>query len=96
MPNPYNAGTPLAGVPWRLTFIDGGRNRATYIDQYRNYYAVGLSAHSMRIFYKDLLRAITGSDEPPKDFRSWIELGKKVRAYRPGLVHVAGAHDNTI
>jgi raffinose/stachyose/melibiose transport system substrate-binding protein len=96
-PNPYNAGTKLAGVPWRLTFIDGGRNRATYIDQYRNYYAVGLSAHSMRMFYnRDLLRAITGRDEPPQDFRSWLELGKKVRAYRPGLVHVAGAHDNTI
>jgi len=51
----------------------------------------------MRIFYnKDLLRAITGSDTPPQDFRSWLELGKKVRAYRPGLVHVAGARDNTI
>ena len=96
-PNPYNAGTKLANVPWRLTFLDGGRNRATYIDQYRNYYAVGLSTHSMRIFYnKDLLRAITGSDETPKDFRAWLELGKKVRAYRPGLVHVAGAHENTI
>ena len=96
-PNPYNAGTKLAGVPWRLTFIDGGRNRATYIDQYRNYFAVGLSAHSMRMFYnRDLLRAITGSGEPPQDFHSWLELGKKVRAYRPGLIHVAGAHDNTI
>ncbi len=96
-PNPYNAGTPLAGVPWRLTFIDGGRNRATYIDQYRNYYAVGLSAHTMQMFYnRDLLVAITGRDEPPKDFQSWIELGKMVRAYRPGLIHIAGAHDNTI
>ena len=95
-PNPYNAGTKLAGVPWRLTFLDGGRNRATYLDQYRNYYAVGLSTHSMRMFYnKDLLRAITGSDETPKDFRAWLELGKKVRAYRPGLVHVAGAFENT-
>ena len=96
-PNPYNAGTPLAGVPWHLTFVDGGRNRATYLDQYRNYYAVGLSSHSMRIFYnRDLMRAITGSEEPPKDFRAWLELGKKVRAYRPGLIHVAGAHDNTV
>jgi raffinose/stachyose/melibiose transport system substrate-binding protein len=96
-PNPYNAGTRLAGVRWRDTFIDGGRNRATYIDQYRNYFAVGLSAHSMRIFYnKQLLREITGSDVPPQDFRSWLELGQKVRAHRPGLVHVAGARDNTI
>lgn len=96
-PNPYNAGTKLAGVPWRLTFIDGGRNRATYIDQYRNYYAVGLSAHTMQMFYnRDLLLAITGRDEPPKDFQAWLELGRQVRAYRPGLIHIAGAHDNTI
>jgi raffinose/stachyose/melibiose transport system substrate-binding protein len=96
-PNPYNAGTKLAGLPWRMTFVDGGRNRATYIDQYRNYYAVGLSTHSMRIFYnRDMLRAITGRDEPPKDFRAWLELGKKVRAYQPGLVPIAGAHDNTV
>ncbi len=96
-PNPYNAGTKLAGLPWRLTFIDGGRNRATYIDQFRNYYAVGLSAHSMRMFYnRDLLVAITGKDEPPRNFREWLELGRKVRAHRPGLVHVAGAHDNTL
>jgi len=96
-PNPYNAGTRLAGVPWRLTFLDGGKNRTTYLDQYRNYYAVGLASHSMRIFYnRDLLRAITGSDEPPHDFHAWLELGKKVRAYRPGLTHVAGAHENAI
>ena len=96
-PNPYNAGTKLEGVPWRLTFIDGGRNRSTYIDQYRNYYAVGLSAHTMQMFYnRDLLVAITGRDEPPTDFQSWMELGKKVRAYRAGLIHIAGAHDNTI
>src|SRR5262249_28216345 len=35
-------------------------------------------------------------DEPPSDFSAWLELGRKVRAYRPGLIHVAGAHDNTI
>lgn len=96
-PNPYNAGTPLEGVPWRKTFIDEARNRSTYFDQYRNYYAVGLSTHSMRLFYnRDLLEAITGRDEPPRTFREWLELGAKVRAHRPGLVHVAGARDNTL
>ena len=83
-PNPYNAGTRLAGVPWRLTFVDGGRNRSTYLDQYRNYYAVGLSSHTMRMFYnRNLLRAITGHDAPPQNFREWLELGKKIRSYRP-------------
>lgn len=96
-PNPYNRGTRLEGVPWRLTFIDGGKNRATYFNQYRNYYAVGLSAHTMRMFYnRDLLKEITGRDQPPGNFREWLALGEKVRAHRPGLIHVAGAHDNAV
>jgi raffinose/stachyose/melibiose transport system substrate-binding protein len=95
-PNPYNAGTALEGVPWRDTFIDRGRNRITYLNPYRNFFAVGLSSHSMRMFYnRDLLIEITGDDDPPADFRAWLELGEKVRAYRPGLAHVAGARDNT-
>ncbi|MBS0632982.1 MAG: extracellular solute-binding protein [Verrucomicrobia bacterium] len=93
-PNPYNAGTRLAGVPWRLTFIDGGRNRSTYLDQYRNYYAVGLSTQSMRMFYnRDLLREITGSDTPPADFQAWLALCQRVRAHRPGLQAVAGSRE---
>jgi ABC-type glycerol-3-phosphate transport system substrate-binding protein len=93
-PNPYNVGTPLAGVPWRETFIDRGRNRSTYLDQFRNYFAVGLSSHTMRMFYnRDLLKEITGRDEPPRNFREWLELGEKVRAHRPGLIHVAGSRD---
>lgn len=93
-PNPYNAGTRLAGVPWRLTFIDGGRNRSTYLDQYRNYYAVGLSTQSMRMFYnRDLLRKITGRDTPPANFQAWLDLCQRVRDYRPGLQPVAGSRE---
>ena len=93
-PNPYNTGTPLEGVPWRETFIDRGRNRATYLDQFRNYFAVGLSSHTMRMFYnRDLMKEITGREDPPRNFREWLELGQKVRAHRPGLTHVAGARD---
>lgn len=93
-PNPYNAGTRLAGVPWRLTFIDGGRNRSTYLEQYRNYYAVGLSTQSMRMFYnRDLLREITGSDTPPADFQAWLDLCQRARAHRPGLQAVAGSRE---
>lgn len=93
-PNPYNTGTRLAGVPWRLTFIDGGRNRSTYLDQYRNYYAVGLSTQSMRLFYnRDLLREITGSDTPPANFHAWLDLCRQVRAFRPGLQAVAGSRE---
>jgi len=93
--NPYNAGMPLAGVPWRLTFIDGLRNRATYNEQLRDYFAVSLCSHAMLMFYnRDLMREITGSDAPPETFRDWLALGRKVRAHRPGLAHVAGARNN--
>ncbi len=95
-PNPYNIGTALEGVPWLDTFIDRGRNRVTYLNPFRNFFAVGLSTHSMRMFYnRDLLVEVTGDDKPPTDFRAWLELGEQVRAYRPGLAHVAGARDNT-
>lgn len=93
-PNPYNAGTPLEGMAWKDTFIDRGRNRVTYLDQYRNFFAVGLCSHTMRMFYnRDLMREITGSPEPPRNFREWLALGEKVRAHRPGLAHVAGSRD---
>lgn len=94
-PNPYNAGTKLEGVPWRRTFIDGGQNRATYFEQFRSYYAVGLSAHSMRIFYnRDLLRELTGADEPPRNFEEWLALGKRFHAARPDLIYLAGSRDH--
>ena len=93
--NPYNAGTPLAGMPWRLTFIDGLRNRTTYNEQLRDYFAVSLCSHAMLMFYnRDLLREITGHDAPPETFRDWLALGRKVRAHRPGLAHVSGARHN--
>lgn len=96
-PNPYNRGTPLENVPWRLTFLDGLRNRATYNEQLRDYFAVSLCSHAMLMFYnRDLMTRITGSPEPPATFTAWIALGEKIRAEHPDLVHVAGAKDYSV
>jgi len=96
-PNPYNRGTPLENVPWRLTFLDGLRNRATYNEQLRDYFAVSLCSHAMLMFYnRDLMTRITGSPEPPATFTDWLALGEKIRADHPDLVHVAGAKDYSV
>ena len=96
-PNPYNAGTPLAGHPWRETFIDGLHNRAAYSTTLRNYYGASVAMHSMRLFYNEpLLREIAGSTGPPRDFRSWLALGDRLRARYPQKVLIAGSRDNAL
>lgn len=96
-PNPYNTGTALEGVPWRLTFLDGLRNRATYNEQLRDYFAVSLCSHAMLMFYnRDLMEQITGSRDAPTSFTEWIKLGEKIRTGHPEYVHVAGARDYSV
>jgi len=79
-PNPYNAGTPLAGVPWRKTYTDsleGVYNRAAF-----DYYGASVFAATIRIFYNlDLLREITGHTEPPRTFEEFQALGRQVRDF---------------
>ncbi len=79
-PNPYNAGTPLAKVPWRNTYADGMDN--AYSGGLFETYGASVFASTIRIFYNvDLLREITGSDEPPRTFEQMLALGRKVRAH---------------
>ncbi len=82
-PNPYNAGTPLEGVPWRDTFVDG-------LDSVRQLlgpisgelYGVNLQINTLRLFYnRNLLRAVTGSDTPPATFAQLRALGDQIAAY---------------
>jgi raffinose/stachyose/melibiose transport system substrate-binding protein len=79
-PNPYNAGTPLAAVPWRKTYADGmeGSYNAASFD----YYGASVFASTIRIFYNvDLLREITGAAEPPRTFEQLQALCQQVRAF---------------
>jgi ABC-type glycerol-3-phosphate transport system substrate-binding protein len=94
-PNPYNAGTGLAGVPWRDTFVDGLTAMRNLTPTSGETHGVSLQVNTQRLYYnRQLLRALTGSDEPPADFAGLLEFGRRVAAYnaRTGtrLVPIAG------
>jgi raffinose/stachyose/melibiose transport system substrate-binding protein len=79
-PNPYNKGTPLEGVSWKETFIDG--MRGGYRFQLQDYNRIALGLSQRRYFYnKDLYRTIAGTDVPPKTFGQLMDVGKKTRAW---------------
>ncbi len=81
-PNPYNRGTPLEHVPWRDTFLDAMANADGFNKQLNQYYAATLTQHSMRLIYnRPMLQAITGADEPPRDYREFLALCDRVRTY---------------
>lgn len=81
-PNPYNRGTPLEGVPWRDTFIDGMTSPDNYVQALGQYYGVSMTTGMARIVYnRELLRTITGSDEPPATYREFLAVCEQIQAY---------------
>ncbi|MEZ5412813.1 MAG: extracellular solute-binding protein [Opitutaceae bacterium] len=81
-PNPYNRGTPLEGVPWRDTFIDGMTSPDNYIQSLGQYYGISMTTGMHRIVYnRALLQSITGSDEPPATYREFLAICEKIQAY---------------
>lgn len=67
LPNPYNVGTPLEGLAWRNTFVDG--LASGYHEELSDYYGVGPFTGSRALYYnKSMLRALTGSDNPPVNY----------------------------
>ena len=79
-PNPYNAGTPLAGVAWRNTFLDG--MEAGFDPQSFDCYGASIFSNTPRVYYNvDLLREITGQSEPPRTFGQFTALCRQVRAF---------------
>jgi len=78
-PNPYNRNTDLADVPLRQTYLDG--MRPSYIEQMQEYMLVPLAQFAQRIFYnRDLLRKLTGLEEPPADYREFLAVCKTIAA----------------
>jgi raffinose/stachyose/melibiose transport system substrate-binding protein len=72
-PNPYNAGTALAGVPWADTYRDG--MVGSMDEQTLEYYGAGLSTVTIRLFYnKRLFREVLGTDAPPQDYRDFLRI----------------------
>jgi ABC-type glycerol-3-phosphate transport system substrate-binding protein len=97
-PNPYNRGTPLEGVRWRDTFIDGMSGDNGYVTALHGYYSVALGSHVNRLVYnKPLLREITGRSTPPADYRELLADCARIRAYaaerRLDLVPIANSKD---
>lgn len=98
-PNPHNAGTPLAGLPWRTTFIDGLAGSDSFSAGLAEYFGVPTALFTVRIYYnRNLLREILGEDRPPRSFDAFVELVERARTWaeredRP-LVPIAGSRFN--
>lgn len=100
-PNPYNKGTSLEHVPWRLTFTDGLWGSRMANPDPGQLYAVTLSQGSMRLFCnRDLLRAITGSESVPQTLDEFRVVCGQIHDYgrRTGrvLYPLAGSRDNAL
>lgn len=77
--NPYNVGTPLEGVPWVDTFVDGMAAMRNLTPTSGDIHAVNLQVNTLRLFYnKRLLYAVTGSTEPPVDYTGLRALEEQV------------------
>ncbi len=76
-PNPFNVGTKLEGVPFKQTFVDGGRS--SYNEELQNYMTVPTSVHAIRLFYNvDLLEKLTGLRTPPKEWNAFLAMSEKI------------------
>lgn len=95
-PNPYNAGTPLDGVAWADTFLDG--MVSSLEPSNLEYYGAGLSTFTVRIFYnKRLMKEVLGTDEPPKTYREFLQVCETFRQWarktgRADFVPIAAAN----
>lgn len=79
-PNPYNVGTPLEGVAWKESFIDG--MRGGYRPQLLEYYSIPTTMSTTRVYVNvDLLEKATGSPETPKTYSQYLEACRKLEEY---------------
>jgi raffinose/stachyose/melibiose transport system substrate-binding protein len=98
-PNPYNAGTDLAQIPWRETFLDGLQVSPAYNESLIDHFGISMSMFTIRLFYnKELLQKISGSETPPEDLDGFLALCRKASTYRDesglGVVPIAGSKYN--
>ncbi len=82
-PNPFNAGTDLAGMALKDTMGDG--MRSGYQEELQEYTRVPLARFTSRVFYnRDLLKKLTGLSAPPRDFRSFTAVCEQIsKAHDP-------------
>lgn len=81
-PNPYNQGTPLEGVPWADTYVDGMAAMRNLTPTSGDIHSVNLQINTLRLYYnKHLLKEVTGSDAPPVDYAGLRALEDQVARY---------------
>jgi ABC-type glycerol-3-phosphate transport system substrate-binding protein len=100
LPNPYNAGTPLAGIRWRDTFVDGLTGTESYKPNLLEYYGIPLSMITIRMYYNVTeWKRILGDTPPPADYDAFISICERVQehAAKTGevLFPVAGSNYGT-
>ncbi len=79
-PNPYNKDNEFKDTPWMDTFNDGLQN--SYIPELLDYYSVGFSQFTVRVFYnKTLYKKIIGTETPPKTLAELFGACDKILAY---------------
>ncbi|OGV60672.1 MAG: hypothetical protein A2X45_08890 [Lentisphaerae bacterium GWF2_50_93] len=79
-PNPYNKDNEFKDTPWMDTFTDGLQN--SYIPELLDYYAVGFSQFTVRIFYnKTLMKKILQRDGPPETLEDLFKDCEKIQEY---------------
>jgi len=79
-PNPYNAGTDLAGVPWRNTFTSG--LRSSYNDTLLDFYSVPFTNTTTRLLVNlDLYREIFGDAPWPQTYEGFVQLCRATQDY---------------
>lgn len=86
VPNPYNAGTPLEGVPWRDTFLDGVSSG--YEAALAGHYVWPWAFFTLRLYVNvDLWRAAFGEEPTPEDFEGFLARCVRFRewAHERGL-----------
>jgi raffinose/stachyose/melibiose transport system substrate-binding protein len=94
-PNPYNDGTPLEGILWRDTFLDGLAN-SSGLETLQDYYSVPNAVLTVRMYYNiPLWEKILGDEPLPTNFESFMAVCEKVQAYaethRLPLIPFAGS-----
>lgn len=79
-PNPYNAGTPLEGMPWRNTFPSG--LRSSYSDTLLDYYSVPFTHTTTRLIVnRDLYHEIFGDAPWPETYEGFTALCRTVQDF---------------
>jgi raffinose/stachyose/melibiose transport system substrate-binding protein len=97
LPNPYNRDTPLAGLPWRDTYLDG--MSGGFDEALQDYYGVPLFMATVRMYANmNLLRQITGERRLPASIDELLALADRLEAHaretNRTLVAIAGSKYN--